>query len=117
MAVEWLCEWIAFLLSNWTLLQILDYVRGFGVIIVVVFFFYQSSDRVKLRHYQAWQVINTAQGKGGNGGWIEALQELNTDRTALVGVDLSEPSSRACNSRRAILRAQILARLTYATPS
>jgi hypothetical protein len=67
-AVEWLCEWIAFLLSNWTLLQILDYVRGFGVIIVVVFFFYQSSDRVKLRHYQAWQVITLRKGRVGTEG-------------------------------------------------
>jgi hypothetical protein len=64
MAVEWLCEWIAYFLSNWTFLQILDYVRGFGVIVIVVFYFYDSGNRVKQRHYQAWQVINTAQGKG-----------------------------------------------------
>jgi uncharacterized protein YjbI with pentapeptide repeats len=89
MAVEWLCEWIAYLLSNWTFLQILDYVRGFGVIVIVVFYFYDSGNRVKQRHYQAWQVINTAQGKGGNGGRIEALEELNEDRVSLVGVDVS----------------------------
>lgn len=40
-------------------------------------------------HYQAWQVINTAQGKGGSGGRIDALQELNADRVPLVGVDVS----------------------------
>jgi uncharacterized protein YjbI with pentapeptide repeats len=89
MAMEWLCEWIAYLLSNWTFLQILDYVRGFGVIVIVVFYFYDSGNRVKQRHYQAWQVINTAQGKGGNGGRIEALEELNEDRVSLVGVDVS----------------------------
>src|SRR3984957_20259912 len=38
---------------------------------------------------QAWQVINTAQGKGGSGGRLEALQELNVDRIPLVGVDVS----------------------------
>ena len=89
MAVEWLCEWIAYFLSNWTFLQILDYVRGFGVIVIVVFYFYDSGNRVKQRHYQAWQVINTAQGKGGNGGRIEALEELNEDHVSLVGVDVS----------------------------
>src|ERR1700687_3986695 len=44
-------------------------------------------DSLKQKHYQAWQVINTAQGKGGSGGRIEALPELNHDRTPLVGVD------------------------------
>jgi len=70
-------------------MQILDYVRGFGVIVIVVFYFYDSGNRVKQRHYQAWQVINTAQGKGGNGGRIEALEELNEDHVSLVGVDVS----------------------------
>jgi len=55
----------------------------------VIFYFSESGDRIKQRHYQAWQVINTAQGKGGSGGRIEALQELNADRVALVGVDAS----------------------------
>jgi uncharacterized protein YjbI with pentapeptide repeats len=89
MAVEWLCEWIAYFLSNWTFLQILDYIRGFSVIVIVLFYFYDSGNRVKQRHYQAWQVINTAQGKGGNGGRIEALEELNEDHVSLVGVDVS----------------------------
>jgi uncharacterized protein YjbI with pentapeptide repeats len=44
---------------------------------------------LKQKHYQAWQVINTAQGKGGNGGRIDALQELNEDHVSLVGVDAS----------------------------
>src|ERR1700724_3089567 len=90
MAVEWLCEWIAYLLSNWTFLQILDYVRGFGVIVIVVFYFVDSGNRTKQRHYQAWQVINTAQGKGGSGGRAEALQELLEDKVSLVGLDVSD---------------------------
>jgi uncharacterized protein YjbI with pentapeptide repeats len=51
--------------------------------------FSESGDRVKQRHYQAWQVVNTSQGKGGSGGRIEALQELNADRVPLVGVDVA----------------------------
>jgi pentapeptide repeat protein len=85
---EWCWEWAAYFLSNWMFLRVLDYVRGLGVIVAVIFYFAESGDRVKQRHYQAWQVINTAQGKGGNGGRIEALQELNADGVSLVGVNL-----------------------------
>jgi hypothetical protein len=86
---EWSLEWVAFVLSRWTFLDVLEYLEGFSVLIAVIFYFSESGDRIKQKHYQAWQVINTAQGKGGSGGRIEALQELNHDRIPLVGVDLS----------------------------
>ena len=88
-ALEWIWEWIAYALSNWTFLEVLDYLETFSVLVAVIFYFSESGDRVKQRHYQAWQVVNTSQGKGGSGGRIEALQELNADRVALVGVDVS----------------------------
>lgn len=88
-ALEWGLEWVAFALSNWALLEVLEYLGSFSVLIAVIFYFAESGDRVKQRHYQAWQVINTAQGKGGSGGRIEALQELNADKVPLVGVDVS----------------------------
>jgi uncharacterized protein YjbI with pentapeptide repeats len=84
-----LWEWVAYALSNWTFLEVLDYLETFSVLIAVIFYFSESGDRVKQRHYQAWQVVNTSQGKGGSGGRIEALQELNADRVPLVGVDVS----------------------------
>src|SRR6266481_1802567 len=88
-ATEWVFEWLAFYLSNWTFLHVIDYLRSFGIIVAVIFYFSESGDRLKQKHYQAWQVINTAQGKGGNGGRLDALQELNEDRVPLVGVDVS----------------------------
>src|SRR5205085_6989902 len=88
-ALEWFWEWLAYFLSNWTFLHVLDYLRSFGIIVAVAFYFSESGDRLKQKHYQAWQVINTAQGKGGNGGRIEALQELDADHVPLVGVDVS----------------------------
>jgi pentapeptide repeat protein len=88
-AFEWVWEWIAYALSNWTFLEVLDYLETFSVLIAVIFYFSESGDRVKQRHYQAWQVVNTSQGKGGSGGRIDALQELNADRVPLVGVDVS----------------------------
>ena len=87
--IEWPFQWIAFLLGNWAFLEILEYLGSFSVLIAVIFYFHDSGNRVKQRHYQAWQVINTAQGKGGSGGRIEALQELNADGVPLVGVDVS----------------------------
>ncbi len=90
LAMEWSSEWAAFGLSNWRFLEVLEYLGSFSVLIAVIFYFSESGDRVKQRHYQAWQVINTAQGKGGSGGRIEALQELNADKVPLVGVDVSQ---------------------------
>ena len=88
-AFEWMWEWVAYVLSRWSFLEVLEYLGTFSVLVAVVFYFSESGDRTKLRHYQAWQVINTAQGKGGSGGRIEALQELNADKVPLVGVDVS----------------------------
>ncbi|HYW31559.1 MAG TPA: pentapeptide repeat-containing protein [Gemmatimonas sp.] len=39
-------------------------------------------------NYQAWQVINSAQGKGGSGGRIEALQSLRRNGVSLAGITL-----------------------------
>jgi pentapeptide repeat protein len=89
LAMECMWEWIAYALSRWSFLEVLDYLETFSVLIAVIFYFSESGDRVKQRHYQAWQVVNTAQGKGGSGGRIEALQELNADHVPLVGVDVS----------------------------
>jgi Pentapeptide repeats (8 copies) len=88
-AFEWCWEWVAYVLSNWSFLEVLEYLGSFGVLVAVIFYFSESGDRLKQKHYQAWQVINTAQGKGGSGGRVEALQELNTDGVPLVGVDVS----------------------------
>ncbi len=101
--LEWLWEWAAFGLSNWAFLEVLEYLGTFSVLVVVIFYFSESGDRVKLRHYQAWQVINTAQGKGGSGGRIEALQELNADKVPLVGVDVSSAFLQGIRLERANL--------------
>ncbi len=81
----------------------LEYLSSFGVLIAVIFYFGESGDRLKQKHYQAWQVINTAQGKGGNGGRIEALQELNADGISLVGVDVSGAFLQGIRLQRASL--------------
>jgi len=86
-ALERSLEWSAYYLSRWALLEVLEYLSILSVLFAVIFYFAESGDRRKQKHYQAWQVINTAQGKGGSGGRIEALQELNLDHVPLVGVN------------------------------
>jgi hypothetical protein len=86
-AMEWSLQWAAYYLSRWALLEVLEYLSVLSVLFAVIFYFAESGDRKKQKHYQAWQVINTAQGKGGSGGRIEALQELNLDHVPLVGVN------------------------------
>jgi hypothetical protein len=102
-AIEWIFEWVAFALSRWTFLDVLEYLEGFSVLIAVIFYFSESGDRLKQKHYQAWQVINTAQGKGGSGGRLEALQELNHDGVPLVGVDVSGAFLQSVHLERARL--------------
>ncbi len=87
--MEYGWAWISHLLGHWALLEVLEYLGTFSVLVAVIFYFAENGDRKKQKHYQAWQVINTAQGKGGSGGRIEALHELNLDGVPLVGVDVS----------------------------
>ena len=100
-AVEWCFDWAAFFLSRWAFLEVLEYLGSFSILIAVIFYFSESGARLQQKHYQAWQVINTAQGKGGSGGRIEALQELNQDDVPLVGVDVSSAFLQGVNLRRA----------------
>lgn len=103
-ALEWVWEWVSFALSRWTFVEVVEYLGSLSVLVAVFFYFHDSGNRVKLRHYQAWQVINTAQGKGGSGGRIEALQELNQDGIPLVGVNVSGAFLQAIHLRNARLR-------------
>jgi len=108
LAIEWVFEWTAFVLSRWSLLEVLEYLGSFSVLVAVIFYFSESGDRLKQKHYQAWQVINTAQGKGGNGGRIEALQELDQDGVRLVGVDVAGAFLQGIRLPRAsLLRADL----------
>jgi hypothetical protein len=121
--MEWYLEWAAWLLGNWAFLEVLEYLGTFSLIVAVVFYFAESGDRMRQRHYAAWAVINSAQGKGGSGGRIEALEELNRDRVSLTGLDgsmaflqgvrlanamLSRCSFQSADLRQSILRSSDL---------
>lgn len=84
----WLVDWAAFFMSVWPLVELLEYLGSFSILFAAIFYFAGSSNRVKQRHYQAWAVINTAQGKGGSGGRVDAMEDLNNDGISLIGVDV-----------------------------
>src|ERR1700745_2470819 len=71
--LEWGVRSLAYLLSGWAFLEVLEYFGTLSLLVAAVSYFGESQDRVKQKHYQAWQVINSAQGKGGSGGRIDAL--------------------------------------------
>jgi hypothetical protein len=110
LGVEWCWEWAAHFLSNWAFLEVLKYLSSLGVLVAVILYFAESGERTRQRHLQMWQVMNTAQGKGGSGGRIEALEELNHDRVPLVGVDVSGAFLRGVKLHKAnLLRANLSA--------
>lgn len=75
-------------LSGLAVLRILDYLARLTVAVAVVTYFVERDDQRKAAHYQAWQVLNSAEGKGGNGGRVDALEDLNRDELSLAGVNL-----------------------------
>src|SRR6516225_6001530 len=90
LAIEWALMWIAYWLSGWAFLEVLEYLGTLSLLLAVISYFSESGDRLKQKHYQAWQVINSAQSKGGSGGRIDALEELHSDGVPLTGVDVSD---------------------------
>ena len=88
--IEWALMWMAYWLSGWAFLEVLEYLATLSLLLAVVSYFSERGNRLKRKHYMAWQVINSAQSKGGSGGRIDALEELNSDGVPLVGVDVSD---------------------------
>jgi hypothetical protein len=104
--IEWALMWIAYWLSGWAFLEVLEYLGTLSLLLAVISYFSESGDRLKQKHYQAWQVINSAQSKGGSGGRIDALEELHADGVPLVGVDVSDAFLQGIDLRGAdLLRA------------
>jgi hypothetical protein len=102
--LDWLTGWAAYALSRTSFLVFLDHCGTLSILVVVIFYFADAPERTKLKHYEAWQVINTAQGKGGSGGRADALHELNEDHVPLVGVDLSDAFLQGLDLQRADVR-------------
>jgi len=62
--LEWCSRHVAWALSRWSIVQILEHLGTFSLLIAVIFYFHEAPQRRKIKLYQAWRVINTAQGIG-----------------------------------------------------
>ena len=104
LALNWLSDWAAYLLCKWPLVELLEYLGSFSIVVAAIVYFAGAPGRLRQMHYQAWQVINTAEGKGGNGGRIDALQELNYDRVSLIGVEADSAYLQGLKLEKAQMR-------------
>ena len=96
---EWLNEWCAYVLSRWAFVEVLEYASRFALVVAVVGFFLGRTERLKQKHYLAWQVINSAQAKGGSGGRFDALEDLASDGVSLAGLNLDGGATQRDGSK------------------
>lgn len=72
-----------------------------GVVLTIAIgigrYVWEAPSREKQKHYQAWQVINSAAGQKTSGGRIEALQDLNSDKVSLAGLDVKGANLEGIN--------------------
>ena len=85
-----ICKPVSECLKACVCFDILERLGHLAIVVAVIFYFAESGSRQKAEQYQAWQVINLAQGKTGSGGRKDALQDLHEDGISLVGVDVSQ---------------------------
>jgi uncharacterized protein YjbI with pentapeptide repeats len=80
-------------LNQWALVGVLDKLSKLSILIVVITYFIQMPGKLenerKREVREAWQVINTAAGKGGSGGIKSALGDLVKYQVPLMGINLS----------------------------
>ncbi len=99
--IEWLAGRILFALRGSAIFELLGYSGQFALVISLILafvtFFSESDKRAeerdnirKQKHYQAWQVINSAHGISGSGGRGDAIKDLYADGVSLVGLDVSQ---------------------------
>lgn len=87
---EWVFDWTAYVLRHWKLVDVLRHLTHFTVLVAAISYFANADDRSREKRYQAWQVINLAQGKPGSGGRRAALEELNDEGVSLRGVNVGQ---------------------------
>lgn len=92
--LETLMEGLVSLLKRWALIEL---IQIFATLWIAVGAFQyvmgrKEAERARRRssHYAAWQVVNSAQGKGGSGGRVDALEDLARDSVSLAGVHLDD---------------------------
>jgi uncharacterized protein YjbI with pentapeptide repeats len=87
---EWATEWVAYWLSRWALIQVLQSVAALTILFTAFTYLAGGDQRAQESYNQAWQAINSAAGQGGSGGRIGAMQGLNEAGQSLSGVTVED---------------------------
>ena len=66
---------------------LVERVEAIAILLAATLFILESSERKEQRHYEAWQVIEQAEGKETSYSRYKALQDLNNDSVSLRGLD------------------------------
>lgn len=72
-----------------TAAKIGELVGKIAILFTIINYLVEAPDRAKQRHYQAWQILNSAHGLSGDGGRRAALLDLIADGVDLSYLDLS----------------------------
>ncbi len=72
--------------------------------VAFVYYIWVAPFTQKQTHYRAWQLINSAIGKQGAGGRIEALQDLNRDHVSLQNLSADKANLSGINLQSADLK-------------
>lgn len=98
-AFQWSCKWASFGMSQVALLDFLEYIGKLSILVAALHYLIEypatkkqetkaAEDARLSKHYAAWQILNSAQGKEGNTGRADALQDLNRDGVSLERLSL-----------------------------
>jgi Pentapeptide repeats (8 copies) len=91
--------------------KLLELLGKFGLVIAAATYLFEipaqrqaREDALKAKRYQAWALINSAQGSSADGGRLEALQDLNGDGIILAGANLTNAYLSSIKLPKADLR-------------
>ena len=97
-------EWVLYILSRMALFDILDIFSKLSILVGVILFVYEAEDRKEQKHLEAWRVIASMRDQPGNSGRINALESLNEDKVALVGIEVQSAYLSTINLKEANLQ-------------
>jgi len=76
-------------LQNLAVIDLLNIVASLSLISTAIGFFSEADERQKQKHYQAWQMINSAVGQTHEAGRGAAIADLHVDGVSLTGLDIN----------------------------
>src|SRR4051794_20734682 len=86
---EWALEWLVYWCRSLAIFEFLELAGRLSLIVALILWFSDAPDRLKQKHYRAWDLINSARGSTGDGGRRDALQDLNEDGVSLAAAPLA----------------------------